>query len=207
MITRHGEKGGSPFSQPTQVLMDCHRRIERFLGVLREVAGRCSGGKLRAADRRSLETAIGYFKQAIRRHVTDEEQSLFPRLRQSSDRALRELMPELDRLETGHRKTEAAHRRIDALGRQWIEHGHLDERGISRLLSLLEELSADYSGHIRLEDERVFPAAALALEADDLRAVGEEMERRRLEDPGREGSRCATRRKRLKKNRNPPNPK
>ena len=35
-----GTQGQADFSQPIALMMDCHRRIEHFLGVLEKVVGR-----------------------------------------------------------------------------------------------------------------------------------------------------------------------
>ena len=69
------------FSDPTGLLSDCHRRIETFLRTLEgvaSVADRPSTEEARAA----LESALRYFREAAPKHTADEEDSLFPRLRQ-----------------------------------------------------------------------------------------------------------------------------
>ena len=70
-----------PFTNPTGLLSDCHRRIEMFLGTLESVARVID---LAPTDdvRQALESALRYFHQAAPKHTADEEQSLFPRLHQ-----------------------------------------------------------------------------------------------------------------------------
>jgi hemerythrin-like domain-containing protein len=183
------------FTRPIGLMMDCHRRIEHFLEALRRVVERFGGGDLDGEGRSALETSLNYFGQAVPRHTADEEQSLFPRVRRSDDPAACEAMTELDRLEADHRLAESAHVRIDELGRRWLNAGRLGESDGARLRTLLDDLATAYADHIRLEDERVFVLGSGVLTAESLREVGEEMEQRRLEDPGREGSRCARRRR------------
>ena len=68
------------FSDPTAFLSDCHPRIEMLLRALEvtSVVDRPLTEETRAA----LETALRYFREAAPKHTADEEESLFPRLRQ-----------------------------------------------------------------------------------------------------------------------------
>jgi hypothetical protein len=75
------------FTEPLGLLSDCHRRIEYFLGVLITVTGRTPGGLLTPAQCAALEAALAYFATASPKHTTDEEDSLFPRLRGTHDPA------------------------------------------------------------------------------------------------------------------------
>lgn len=189
-----GTQGQPDFSQPIELMMDCHRRIERFLKVLQNVVWRYRGGGLDEEGHRALETALNYFHQAAPRHTEDEEESLFPCMRKSDDAKVQQAMAELDRLEADHRKAEAAHQRVDQLGRRWLAEKQLDKREVAELESLLAELAQAYAEHIRLEDEQVFVLAQEALDESSLSRVGEEMKQRRAASPGRPGSRCAERR-------------
>ena len=71
----------SNFANPIGLLTDCHRRIERFLGVLVRVAAEARGGPLNAEHRQAMETALSYFHRAAPLHTADEEEDLFPELR------------------------------------------------------------------------------------------------------------------------------
>jgi hypothetical protein len=66
------------------MLGDCHRRIERSLNVLVSVA-RQNGGWLDEGQRTALVTSLHYFRDAAPKHTADEEDSLFPSLRQTCD--------------------------------------------------------------------------------------------------------------------------
>jgi len=90
------------FSDPTGLLSDCHRRIEMFLGTLMAVA--------EVIDRpptedtaRALESALRYFAQAAPKHTADEEESLFPRLRQIRHAEMQAAFSKLKELEEEHR--------------------------------------------------------------------------------------------------------
>jgi Hemerythrin HHE cation binding domain len=81
-----GAKPSPDFSNPIELLIDCRRRIERFLAVLLTVAADAKGGPMTQQQSREWEQALDYFRNAAPRHRADEEESLFPRLRRLSQR-------------------------------------------------------------------------------------------------------------------------
>ena len=176
--------GGQPlagFDQPIELLKDCHRRIEHFLGSLQHVAHQFGNGELPDQARRALETALDYFAHAAPRHTADEEESLFPRMRRSGDAEISAVMAELDRLEEDHRRAEVCHAQVDTIGRDWLKSGTITDSQRTTLSALLDELVLLYKGHIELEDQRVFEVAAKVLKPGDLEEVGTEMRRRRFD--------------------------
>jgi hemerythrin-like domain-containing protein len=203
MPTPLGSKGQPDFSQPIAILMACHRRIEHFLGVLRAVVERYADRPLDEEGRTALETALNYFQQAGPRHTTDEEQSLFPRMRQCDDPAARAAFAKLDRLEQDHQDVAAWHQGIDTIGRRWLRDGRSDQADARALATLLDRLGAMYREHIQVEDHEVFALASHVLDAQALGEVGREMKQRRQQDPGRPGSRCARRRQDLQTSSKP----
>lgn len=175
--------GGRPlagFDKPIELLKDCHRRIEHFLHVLQTVVERFGSGELPAEGRRALEAALEYFAHAAPRHTSDEEQSLFPRMRRSASVEAHAVMAELDRLEGDHRRADACHAQVDKLGREWLATGVLDPTQRTTLRGLLDDLVALYTAHIQLEEERVLEVAAKALSESELSEVGVEMRKRRF---------------------------
>lgn len=191
-----GTQGQPDFKEPLELMMDCHRRIEHFLKVLQTLLSRHRNQPLDDQGRDALEAALDYFASAAPRHTEDEEQSLFPRMRRSDHPAICEAMAQLDRLEADHRQAEAAHARIDQLGRSVLASGKIDSLAHTELIALVDELSATYARHIQIEDEQVFVLAGRILDDSSLQQVGVEMRQRRIDDPGRAGSRCTERRKR-----------
>ena len=65
-------------------MSDCHRHIEMFLGALEGVAS-VIDHPLTEETRAALESALRYFREAAPKHTADEEESLFPRMRQKRD--------------------------------------------------------------------------------------------------------------------------
>ncbi len=179
MLVQIGQKPLADFSQPLEMLKDCHRRIEHFLQVLQKVVERFGEGELTEEGRRALATSLDYFAHSAPRHTTDEEQSLFPRLRDHQSAKAHPAMAELERLESDHRRADVAHQKVEQLGRLWLETGHIDLQSRTELRDLLDELVETYAKHIRLEEERVFELAAQTLAAGELDAIGSEMRQRR----------------------------
>ncbi|HOA75425.1 MAG TPA: hemerythrin domain-containing protein [Phycisphaerae bacterium] len=174
--------GGRPdagFDEPLRLLSDCHRRIERFLGILAHVTRTLQGGELDPESRRALESALRYFRVAAPNHTADEEESLFPRLRSTSAGQDPALMAVVSRLEHDHQAVRGGHDVVERLGRQWLERNHLAADETRELLEHIEALEQAYAEHIHLEDAEVFPAAGRLLDSRELADVGREMASRR----------------------------
>lgn len=179
MAVNVGDKPLADFSQPIEMLKDCHRRIEHFLDVLKKVNAQFGSGELTPDARRALDASLNYFANFAPRHTADEEQSLFPRMRSSKSTAANEAITELDRLEDDHRRGDAGHALVDQLGREWLAKGRIDEAQRISLQRALDELTLLYAEHIRLEEQQVFVLAYQLLDPEQLRDIGQEMRRRR----------------------------
>jgi hemerythrin-like domain-containing protein len=171
-----GEPPRGSLDRPLQMLRDCHRRIERFLEVLRRVGEDRRGGPLDDAYRADLAAALDYFAHAAPRHVDDEEGSLFPRLRAH---AAPEAAARLGALESDHEAVEADHAAVEALGHRWLAQGTLPAADAERFVAATAALQAVYARHIAEEDGAIFPLAEALLSPDDLAAIGREMAARR----------------------------
>ena len=186
----------SDFSDPLGLMSDCHRRIERFLDVLLVVAAEGAGRELSAAQREGLDVALRYFRKAGPLHTEDEEESLFPRLRQQGGEDLLAIMDKIERLEEDHRKAAALHAEVSRLGEKWLEEGVLSPQEAGGLSESLWNLRLLYQAHIAIEDYQLFPAASVTLAPSLIAVIGREMAVRRHVDPDVEQtlSRCAARR-------------
>jgi len=166
------------FSDPTGLLSDCHRRIEMFLGTLQRVA-EVIDGPLTNEARTALESAVRYFQEAAPKHTADEEESLFPRLRQIHHPDMKSALSTLDALESEHRRADALHAEVQTLGCQCLYEGHLRARAASRFRQAVSDLASIYGEHIRIEDTVVFPAAKRTLSGPEKSAIAKEMATRR----------------------------
>lgn len=161
------------FDEPLGLLSDCHRRIEKFLAVLKKVASDAPE-PLDDRHRQALETALNYFEKAAPRHTEDEEHSLFPRLAQHP-----EARDAMRGLEADHQRADALHVEVQSLGRRWLAEERLPSEKRERMLDSLGSLECLYHEHIRREDEDVFPLAARLLPSAALAEIGREMAARR----------------------------
>jgi hemerythrin-like domain-containing protein len=177
MPVQIGAKAHS-FSEPTGILSDCHRRIEMFLNSLQQVAALLDR-PLDTEARSALEASLRYFREAAPKHTADEEESLFPRLRQMNDPELQSAIKTLDPLEREHERADALHHEIDQLGRKCLHAAPLSAEQVQRFRNAVAELSSIYKEHIRIEDEVVFPIAGKLLPANEKAAIAEEMALRR----------------------------
>jgi hemerythrin-like domain-containing protein len=178
MAVQLGSRGLADFTEPLALLSECHRRVEKFLGVLAEV-GRKGGGELDGPHREALTKALDYFRSAAPMHTADEEASLFPRLRAVGGADVEAALAKVERLESDHRDAEPKHQRVDELGRRWLNDGRLSPGEAADFARLVDELRNIYRDHIALEDREVFPLAGRVLAADAVAALGREMAARR----------------------------
>ena len=167
------------FDDPLGLLFDCHRRIELFLKMLLKVANDLQGSQLDKQHRDALEAALRYFSTAMPRHTADEEESLFPRLRQMNSPEADEALKRIDVLEADHIAADRDHQRVDVLGRKWLAEDQLSQPELGELASLLNRLKQMYTRHIQVEDTSLFPAARRLLSEEQVREIGREMAERR----------------------------
>ena len=173
-----GAKKDSNFQDPVGLLTDCHRRVERFLSLLVQVAAQARSEALAAEQRTALETALRYFREVALKHTADEEESLFPRLRALNRPAMKQVLAQVDILEHDHSEAEISHAEVDRLGQAWLLLGSLPPADATRLSKLLTALTEHYRTHIQVEEREIFPVAAL-LSAAQRDAIGVEMAARR----------------------------
>lgn len=116
---------------------------------------------------------LAYLQRSAHRHVADEEQSLFPRLRAAGvDTAL------LERIEAEHRDHERLHDRLACNIRSWRTRPPAADT-VAELDALAGELAAGYAEHIRVEDSQLLPLVRSSLDQAQLDAVFTEMRDRR----------------------------
>lgn len=177
MLVQIGTKA-STFSDPTGLMSDCHRRIEMFLNALRAV-GNFDGRQLAEDERRALDTALRYFREAAPKHNADEEESLFPRLRSVPHPEVRSALEDLARLEEEHRWAAPLHAEIDRLGQQWLLEGRLASDRARAFQSAVDKLESMYRTHIEFEDRVLFPLASRVLSPAQSAEIAQEMAKRR----------------------------
>jgi hemerythrin-like domain-containing protein len=174
MAVMIGATPDSGFEDPLGMLKDCHRRIERFVNLLARIAAQANGRSLTIDEHQAVEAALRYFQESAPRHTSDEEQSLFPRLKDMPD-----VKADILRLAGDHQEADALQTEIHELFTAWLD-GHTpsseDTRGLREMTHRLAEL---YREHIGIEEDHVFPFAARSLDPETLAAIGREFQQRR----------------------------
>ncbi len=166
------------FSDPTGLLSDCHRRIEMFLGTLERVAS-VIDRPLTEDTRPALESVLRYFREAAPKHTADEEESLFPRLRQMHLPDIENAIARLELLEHDHVLAGSLHAEVEELGQRYLTIGSLESVDAEAFRKAISSLVSIYKQHISIEDNVVFPLAARLLSAADKTAIANEMAVRR----------------------------
>ena len=166
------------FTDPTGLLSDCHRRIEIFLSMLKAVAQDIDHFPTEET-RRALEAALRYFGQSAPKHTADEEESLFPRLRQRHHPEIQAAFSRLEQLEEEHRWAAPLHAEVDRLGATYLATGNLSSSEVDGFRKAVASLASMYKQHISVEDSVVFPLAARVLSRGEKMAIAEEMAIRR----------------------------
>ena len=164
---------------PLQLLSGCHRRVESHLALLEQAAdvlGNQAPGSDEALD--ALAKVQRYFATSGRIHTADEEESLFPRLRALGDAALDRIMSEL---EAQHRVADPLHAMLDHLCDRSRADREVSETDAVALQQVARGLRELYPGHIRREEEELFPRAGELLPPAEWDVVWAEMRRRRDE--------------------------
>ena len=155
--------------EPLEILEACHGRIEAQLRTLEKL---CAHLPIHGADaqaRQAAQAIMRYFDTAGRHHHCDEEDDLFPRLRERAP----QVAPVLDALGEQHRRMEDAWASLRA---------ELDavSRGAAQLPAPRgAAFAALYREHIERENRDVLPLAKRVLNAADVAALRRAMTARR----------------------------
>lgn len=162
------------FSDPTGLLSDCHCRIEMFLRTLEGVAS-VVDRPLTEETRAALESTLRYFREAAPKHTADEEESLFPRMRQKRDPNWESAIRRLEPLEHDHLLAASLHAEMEELGQRYLSTGSLESTGVEAFRKAIASLVPIYKQHISIEDDLVFLLAKRLLSVADKAAIANEM--------------------------------
>jgi iron-sulfur cluster repair protein YtfE (RIC family) len=111
--------------------------------------------------RTALESALRYFREGAPKHTADEEESLFPRLRQMLHPDVESAIEKLKPLEDDHCMAQALHAQVEELGQQCLSPGNLSPAEADAFRKAVASLVSIYKQHISIEDDFVFPLAHL----------------------------------------------
>jgi hemerythrin-like domain-containing protein len=167
------------FEQPFAPLDVCHDRVRRSLDLLCRLVEHLQTVGHDADARSAAHDAWRYFEIAAPAHHADEELHVLPRLRQSGDPWLADAAR---RLLAGHEALRSVWQQLGPLVREVHESvSALSARALDALHARTGQFLAIHERHLRLEDSFAFPAVQERMQADQLAAMGHEMQRRRME--------------------------
>ncbi len=160
-------------TDPFAMLERSHERMQEHLAILLTAAANLNDDPADATACAQVVEVSTYIDRAVTRHEQDEEQSLFPRLRN-----LPQLATLLDSLDVEHRAHEKLHEQLHviaaACGRSALDHS-----AVAELSDLAVTLSQLYASHIEVEELELFPAARRALTPAETAQIADEMQARR----------------------------
>ncbi|MDH3530228.1 MAG: hemerythrin domain-containing protein [Acidobacteriota bacterium] len=169
------------FSKPLDFLFHCHQKIAANLEALRRATA-----DLHTAQREDLATVaetingvLTHLSSSGKKHTRDEEESLFPRLRQHKDRGSDEIFEVLGQLESQHKRAASIERSLTNMALALAIADEIGSEKIALFNDLSESLYDLYRPHIQIENEFIFPASAQILTEAELAAAGHEMFQRR----------------------------
>jgi hemerythrin-like domain-containing protein len=167
---------GAGFDDPLDMLLGCHRRIQKQLGVLKALPAQLAEHGPSAEASAAALALLDYFGRAAVHHHMDEERDLFPLLEaritdsgeQARFRAFRETLHE-----DHHRLNEAWSRLQRPL--QLIADGHRGKLAPADV----ESFVGAYAQHIVIEEQSLADFFNRWLTEADRDALGRAMEARR----------------------------
>jgi hemerythrin-like domain-containing protein len=176
-VTRVSSPAAGPaatFEQPFEMLVACHERVTRTLDLLQRLRVHLRSHGADDQARQAAQDIMRYFDQAAPQHHRDEEVHVFPPLIAQGDPAMLQVV---GRLQQDHLQMES----------RWVRARSVLEgvvAGANNALAADDEAALDafaslYAGHIEAEEAIAYPAAAAALDAEAVAAMGREMKLRR----------------------------
>ncbi|HET7730825.1 MAG TPA: hemerythrin domain-containing protein [Usitatibacter sp.] len=164
------------FDDPLEMLIGCHRRIEKQLETLKRLRAHVEAHGVDAEATAAAQAVLRYFESAAVNHHADEEHDLFPLIEARIDdagesarfKAFRE------RLESDHRAIEASWSRLRK-PLEVIADGRLKTLPPADVQSFTEA----YAHHILTEETTLKEFFDRWLGDDDRRALGLSMASRR----------------------------
>jgi hemerythrin-like domain-containing protein len=159
---------------PIEHLMACHRRIEDRLETLERAAAHLTDDRAAAVD--AIRKSIAFLDSSGVLHTRDEEESVFPRLR---PRLTEVQLQYLATLEEQHRAVEEVYGELKLASAAMSVSDPIPDGLRATYTRLVARMAKMYRLHIESEDELLMRLARNSLDADQLKAISQEMAGRR----------------------------
>ena len=165
---------GATFEQPFEMMQACHQRLHRMLALMDKLRAHLPAHGADEQARQAARDIMKYFDQAAPQHHHDEELHVFPPLLARGEAHLAEVVRKLQQdhlqMESGWMRARAV---LDA-----IAQGQVQALSPAQAADL-DGFAALYQSHIEAEEGVAYPAAQAMLDEATVRAMGQEMARRR----------------------------
>ena len=171
MISIGTSRSGDP--DIVVALIDCHERIRRFVKVAIAI-----GNEAEAEDAEVVEAAERierYFRDALPRHIQDEEETVLPHLSGVGGAELHDALAAMEHEHDAHEPMIA--RLLEALVALRAEPASPARR--ASVGAAATPLQVAFDSHLRLEEELIFPAIHAHLSVADRSAMLAEHRARR----------------------------
>lgn len=156
------------------LLLGCHQRIRHFTNVALRLAQNPGAP---AEDRAQAASAVvRYFTIALPLHEADENDSVYPRLREALTAGA--LAEANEAMVEQHRGINAALSQLIPLW-QTVESDPARQKSLQPLLATTTHLQSLWDVHLKLEEEQVVPAMRQYLTEYKLQEIYAEMRNRR----------------------------
>lgn len=168
------------FDDPLEMLLGCHRRIEKQLETLKRLRTHLQSHGVDAEASAAALAVLRYFRLAAVNHHQDEEKDLFPLLEtRIGDPSERE------RFRAFRAQLEADHRRLEAAWAKLRKPLEGIAEGLNRTLPAADtqDFVAAYANHILAEESTLTEFFDRWLDERDRESLGRSMAARRT--PGR----------------------
>jgi len=166
------------FDSPIEMLKLCHEKIRRFARLTQRLGRHMEKSSIDAAAQEAAELVLRYFTVAAPLHHQDEEDDLFPALRNLSVESLGAM--EHQALHRNLQALEAEHNQLTSLWNEvavWLKA--LCQHTVTPPPPCLNIFAVTYTAHADREEKLIYPYAK-ALKLDTLRQIGQRMAERRI---------------------------
>lgn len=167
--------GGPGFDEPVEMLSACHERIEDQCETLERLVKHLASNGADKAAREAAQAILRYFDTAGDNHHLDEEEDLFPALREHAKLRLLEVEVLVAALLMEHGRLRQAWREQLRPELTALAEGtsvSIDAAQGKRFIKL-------YRDHVEREDRELLPLARDILGAGELQSLGKKMAARR----------------------------
>lgn len=155
---------------PLEHLMACHRRIEARLATLQRAGEALREGREEALA--AVHSAFAFMETSGAMHTRDEEESVFPRLR---ERLTAEETAMVEELEADHAEADRRYARLVSV----VERYEAGEEVSGEYRKAAGALCGLVRRHIEVEDARLLDVARRELSGEQLAMIAAEMKQRR----------------------------